>query len=124
MRVRDLDTIDNYGAATRALGNRDERTIAHNTRLIRRGDSIAVRYHATDIVTYHADGRITLADGGYSTATTIKRLHAMTPAGVYVRREAIRDTYNGESYISGHVTAVRVPGDIERRIVGALTINV
>lgn len=86
MRVRDLDTIDNYGAATRALGNRDERTIAHNTRLIRRGDSIAVRYHATDIVTYHSDGRITLNTGGWDTMTTIGRMHAMTPVGMRVYR--------------------------------------
>lgn len=123
MRVSDLDTINNYGAAAKALGNREERAIAHNTTIRRQGGDIIVRYYETDIVTYHPDGRITLRDGGWSTATTIKRLHALTPAGVRVRREAIRDTCEGRSYICGHVTAVRVPGDGERRIVGALTIN-
>ena len=123
MRVSDLDTINNYRVATRYLGSKSERKLAHNTTIRRQGGDIIVRYYETDIVTYHPDGRITLRDGGYSTATTIKRLHAMTPSGVRVRRKAIRDTCEGRSYICGHVTAVRVPGDLERRIVGALTIN-
>lgn len=107
MRVRDLDTIDNYRTAADMLGNHNERTIAHNTRLVRRGDDVAVRYHATDIVTYHADGRITLDTGGWDTMTTISRMHAMTPATVRVYRrdwQARLELDGAETTLAGPLT--------------------
>ena len=50
--------------------------VANNTRLFRRGpDVIALRFHETDVVTFHADGRITLASGGWRTMSTKDRMN-------------------------------------------------
>ena len=69
-----------YFAFDRALGNRDERTVANNTRLIRRRgaetEAIALRLHSTDVVTFCLDGRIVLATGGWNTVTTRQRINA------------------------------------------------
>ena len=50
--------------------------VANNTRLFRRGpDVIALRLHQTDVVTFHADGRVTLDSGGWRTMTTKDRMN-------------------------------------------------
>lgn len=75
-------TFTDYAGADKFLGNADERVLGHNTR-VRRLDSetIAVRYHETDIVTYAPD--FTLVDcGGWATVTTTNRLHMLTPGHV------------------------------------------
>jgi hypothetical protein len=60
------------------------RKIANNTWLERRGDdTIAVRLHNTDVVTYHRDGRVQLFTGGWYTVTTKQRMNAYSPARVY-----------------------------------------
>jgi hypothetical protein len=58
---------------------RERRKVANNTWLERRGDDIAVRLHATDIVTYRADGAISLNTGGWFTVTTKARMCEFTP---------------------------------------------
>ena len=60
------------------------RKVANNTYLERRGDDIAVRLHATDVVTFHADGTVTLDSGGWLTVTTKARMNEWLPGGVYV----------------------------------------
>ena len=107
MHLRDLGNIDSHGAANRFLGDRDHKQLAHNTTIRRVGDDIAVTYHRTDIVTFHADHSITIDDGGWPTATTIMRLHALTPRNVCVRKEP------GEAQ-----TVYKVAGDIEWRLNG------
>lgn len=60
------------------------RKIANNTTVERReGDNIAVRLHATDVVTYHPDGSVTLDSGGWRTYTTKDRMNAFGPALVW-----------------------------------------
>jgi hypothetical protein len=75
---------------------RDKRSkpYANNTRIERRDeDTYALRLHATDIATFHRDGRVTLNSGGWRTVTTKDRLSAVTPHIVsergdwYVRAE-------------------------------------
>lgn len=52
------------------------RKIANNTYAQRRGDdAIAIRFHATDVVVFGRDGRITLDTGGYSTMSTKARIN-------------------------------------------------
>lgn len=53
----------------------DRRKIQNNTWLERRpnGD-IAVRFHETDVVTYHSDGMVTLDTGGWYSVTTRERI--------------------------------------------------
>jgi hypothetical protein len=65
----------------------DGRKIGNNTRLERRGaDSIAVRLHGTDVVTYHNNRTATLSTGGWRTVTTIQRINAYGPARVFSDR--------------------------------------
>lgn len=45
----------------------------NNTRIFQRGESYAVRFHNTDIITYHKDGSITLVP--WNSNTTIQRFH-------------------------------------------------
>lgn len=58
------------------------RKVANNTYLERRGDDIAVRLHATDVVTFHADGTATLNTGGWFTVTTKARINDYLPGGI------------------------------------------
>jgi hypothetical protein len=79
--------VQNYADARDFLGNRLSRKIAHNTHVeLRGGNTFAVRYHQTDVVTYHPDGRIVLNTGGWQTVTTKARFNTFTPARVYSDR--------------------------------------
>lgn len=51
--------------------------------------SMAVRFHATDVVTFHPDGSITLATDGWFTKTTRERIEDYTPAEVWVRTKNV-----------------------------------
>jgi len=60
------------------------RKVANNTWLERRGDdTIAVRLHDTDVVTYHRDGRVQLFTGGWLTVTTKERINRFAPVRVW-----------------------------------------
>lgn len=69
-------SFSNYADAAEHLGTREQRTLRGVATYLHRVDAatVAVRYHATDVVTYHADGSITLRSGGWNTATTKARL--------------------------------------------------
>ncbi len=54
---------------------RATKKLAHNTYLRREGSDFVIRLHATDIITYHADGSITLDSGGWQTVTTKDRFN-------------------------------------------------
>lgn len=62
---------------------KERRKVANNTWAERRpnGD-IAIRLHATDVVTYSPDGSITLNTGGWFTVTTKERMNRFTPFGI------------------------------------------
>ncbi len=67
------------------LDTKMERTICNNTRLVRRSiDSIALRLHSTDIITYKANGVLILNSGGWQTPTTLRRMRQFLPAGVSI----------------------------------------
>lgn len=72
--------FDDRAGALRYLDGKPSRKIAHNTtvHLTPQGDP-AVRYHETDIVTYHGDGSMTLDCGGWATSTTTNRIWHFTP---------------------------------------------
>lgn len=73
-------------ARTFLAGGRDKtsRPIACNTRIeTRDGDAIAVRYHATDVVTYYPDGEVVLNSGGWQTYTTKDRFNRFSPMQVW-----------------------------------------
>lgn len=73
-----MSAFYDYDWAKRTLESaRDQsngKPIGCNTRLFWRGENIALRYHSTDIVTFHADGSKVLHTGGWYTVTTLQRL--------------------------------------------------
>jgi hypothetical protein len=86
--------INSYADASDYLGRKADRPLTGRaTRIIRRdASSIAIRYQSTDVVTYHADGTITLQNGGWNTVTTRARFREYTRARVW--------TSKGECYVS------------------------
>lgn len=65
-----------YTEVLRDLNGKQSRKVAHNTYLqVRDSETIALRYHATDVVTYHSDGRVVLDTGGWRTSTTKLRFN-------------------------------------------------
>ena len=75
------------------------RKVANNTYLERRPEGdIAVRLHATDVVTFHADGTATLDSGGWLTVTTKARINDYLPGGI------VLSSIKGRWYLvySGH----------------------
>lgn len=78
--------------------NRDSRKVARNTYLQRRGNSIAVQLHDTDVVTFHPDGSVTLNTGGWNTVTTRDRMNAFSPLHVWTERGTAYVSSNGKRY--------------------------
>jgi hypothetical protein len=85
--------------------NKNDRPLARNTRIRRAlgcsrlecfelrdlspspADCFIVKLHATDIVTYHADGAIGLNTGGWETVVTSQRINRFTPRWLSVHSE-------------------------------------
>ncbi len=59
--------------AVQTLKLRESVKVAHNTYVERRNNAIALRYHLTDIVVWHAS-EVYFTSGGWQTATTKARL--------------------------------------------------
>lgn len=76
-----------------------------NTYVERRGDNIAVRLHATDILTFAPDGSVQYNSGGYQTPTTKDRMNTYGPAHVTQRRGVWTVHLNN----NGHGSSVSVP---------------
>lgn len=86
-RVPTLETANAF------LGTKTGRPLARHTRMERRGESIAVVYHSTDVVTIlaykdrpedAADAVYRLSNGGWWTPTTKGRINETSPADVFV----------------------------------------
>jgi hypothetical protein len=87
--------ITTYEQAKAFLGDRFARQLCYATTVHRVAvDQIAIRHHHTDVVTYWADGTITLDNGGWVTATTTHRMHRFTPEEVRVWR------FKGHNFVS------------------------
>ena len=77
-----------YAEAAKLLTGRcsKSRKLANNTYLERiNSDTIAVRLHDTDVVTFHSDGRTVLNTGGWRTVTTKERMNRFSPFAVWTR---------------------------------------
>jgi hypothetical protein len=60
-----------------------QRKLANNTHALRKDDgTIAIRLHATDIITFHPDGTIVANSGGWKTRTTKDRLNSYLPVRI------------------------------------------
>ena len=70
------------------LGDKDAKTIAPNTTLVRLTDSVVgVVLHSTTIVEFHEDGIIRLNTGGWNTPLTRQRMNLVLPQNLGVRNE-------------------------------------
>jgi len=80
------------GARNKANG----RPIAKNLRVFERenGD-YAIRYHWTDIVTFHANGDITLRNGGHYTSSTKTNINSFSRVLVWQKDFSWYVTLNG-----------------------------
>lgn len=58
--------------------------IAGNTTLRMVKTDYVIRYHETDIVTFHADGSITLCSGGWQSVCTVRRMREHTPSNIRI----------------------------------------
>ncbi len=82
--TRFASPVTNFAAADAFLGSKDWRTIGHNTAIRRVGPTtIAARYHDTDVVLYHEDGRVTFSTGGWMSTTTKVRLNALSACSIW-----------------------------------------
>lgn len=98
-------------AAHRRSRGRDRIKVGNNTYLLAAGDSFAIRYHATDVVTYHPDGTIETTTGGYETSTTVLRLNRHTPAWLkFYRRNFAVQVDDASVSTSGPMPSVYVTG--------------
>ena len=80
-----------YEQLDKHLGSRDERPLAHNTRIFRDKDItndmifIGVVYHSTTIARLYPDGSVEIRHGGWQSNTTKDRLNWFTqPIGYTV----------------------------------------
>lgn len=76
--------MNTYSDAAWILGNRESKKLGNNTYLHRvDADTVAVRLHQTDVVTYKKNGHIILNSGGWKTATTKDRINTYSPFRIY-----------------------------------------
>lgn len=78
-KITTPETYDHEGWA-HVLGLAESKKIGHHTYLERTPwNGVAVRLHATHVVTFDQDGTITLNTGGWFTTTTKDRINAVLP---------------------------------------------
>lgn len=106
------------------LGSRDSRKLQNNTYAQRRGpDAIAVRLHATDVLTFHRSGLVTFNTGGWETVTTKDRINSYAPHGWSVYSEKGRWMLHGTRadgvqdrwFFRDGITADTIKGGIKTR---------
>lgn len=80
----------NYNKAIETLGNRDQKKIGNNTYLVKRnGGEVAIRLHATDILTFRPDGSVVVKTNGWQTVITKARINEHLPMrGIFQRSGA------------------------------------
>lgn len=69
-----------YAQAINQLGNRDQKKIGNNTWLVKRNDGeVAIRLHATDILTFRPNGDVVVKTNGWTSVTTKARINEHLP---------------------------------------------
>lgn len=84
---------DQLVAQIRGRTGRDQRKLANNTygRIVQPevGEPVVyVRFHSTDIVEAHPDGRTIYRTNGWQTATTKERINRWLPPGIGLHQDA------------------------------------
>lgn len=106
----------NYESAMRKLRtarNIDRgKPIDRNTRLMLRGENVAVKLHATDVVTFAPDGSVTLNTGGWKTVTTKDRINNASPYQVWSKRGTWYVTIGGISVPFAEGITISASGEV------------
>lgn len=114
--VEHLQQFNNKARHCKTIGRMAVK-LGNNTYLVRDDDDLSVRLHETNVVTYHADGSITLRTGGWFSRTTKDRMNTHLPSDLSVqskkgdwfvvnlRTNQILGTFEGNSL---HLTALRL----------------
>jgi hypothetical protein len=93
--------LEPYTRAAEQLGRRDSRKIANHTYLHRKEDnSIAYRFHDTDLLTFYPDGHVVADTGGWPTMSTRARLNERLPGGWQVYSESFKKHGEEEPYLT------------------------
>ena len=99
--------MENYNEALDVLNGRNHRKLENNTYLEKRDENtIAVKLHGTDVVTYKKDGSVILETGGWYTVTTKDRINKYSPVRVYQQKGEWFIKINGE--IENFIDGVKV----------------
>ena len=93
--------IRSHADAMNFLGKRDRKKVASHTYAERRGDDVAIKYHATDVVTFHPDDSATLRTGGWRTVTTKRRIGQHVPAAGVSQVKGEWSTAHGTPFAEG-----------------------
>ena len=75
-----------YSGLDRFLGERDSRTIGHNTVAERTGTTIFIRLHGSVIVALCDNGDVMFSLAGWPTVTTRERINQFLPGGNHVHQ--------------------------------------
>ena len=70
---------DALNALTKARKGSGQKKLDHNTYAVNRGDHVAIRLHATDVVKLYPNGDVVLNSGGWDTVTTKDRISRFSP---------------------------------------------
>lgn len=91
----------NYWKADSKLQGRchEQRKVANNTILARRGEDIALRLHSTDILLFRRDGSVVYNSGGWRTSTTKSRMNDFGTGRIHQHK--FTWYVNGEEYFDG-----------------------
>lgn len=110
--------LQTYADAKEFLNGKSSRKLAHNTRVERSGPMIAIRYHQTDIVTFHPCGATVLRNGGWATPTTKRRINLYSPAMLFQKdyKWFLRDEFGRDEPFYDGVTINRRGEIIHRPI--------
>lgn len=107
---RKMGVID-YNRAYSLLGSKKEKKIGYETKLVHRENGIAVRHWATDIITYHPDGSISLQ--AHCSVTTKARYNAYLTQRVWSEKGWMFIQSNGIEYpFDGDIT-IKADGSID-----------
>lgn len=124
--------IQGYQVAAEVLGKKESKKLENNTYLERRNlNTIVVRLHKTDVVTYHADGSIELNTGGWKTSTTKDRINSYAPVVIsqmqsvwyiskgkarMVFKDGMRITGRGDLEGGDSIESVKTINEIKRKL--------
>lgn len=110
--------VQDHASAALFLSGSDVRHVSgiRSTSIVRHvsGD-ISVRYHATAVVTYRADGSAVLASGGYRTPTTKDRMKKFTNVNLFAKRKAwyVALTDNPHGPVKVFVDGMIIPNSLD-----------